>query len=364
MTFLGFITFFDPPKKTAKESLKLLEKLGIDVKIITGDNELVTKTTCEQIDLKIKGMVRGTDIDKMTDHVLAKEVEKANIFTRVTPSQKERIVMALKKNGHVIGFLGDGINDVLSLRTADVGISVNSAVDVAKESAEIILSHKSLEVIKEGVLDGRKTFGNTMKYIMMGTSSNFGNMFSAAGASVFLKFLPMLPTQILLNNFLYDISEITIPTDSVDNSSIEKPRKWDISFVQRFMLIFGGISSIFDFLTFFVMLQVFNASAPLFQTAWFIESLCTQTLVIFAIRTKQSLFKSRPSWPLILTTAGVVLFASIVPLTVLGKLFGFVRPPLAIYGIIALLVVIYIFLVELAKKWFYKKEMERLNNKL
>jgi Mg2+-importing ATPase len=358
MTFLGFLTFFDPPKKTAKESLKLLEKLGIDVKIITGDNELVTKTTCEQLDLKIKGILMGSEIEKMTEHVLAKKVEKANIFVRVTPSQKERIVAAIKKNGHVVGFLGDGINDVLSLRAADVGISVNSAVDVAKESAEMILSHKSLEVLKEGVLDGRKTFGNTMKYIMMGTSSNFGNMFSAAGASLFLKFLPMLPTQILLNNFLYDISELTLPTDRVDDEYTEKPKKWDIAFIQRFMLVFGGISSLFDFLTYFIMLMVFKAPEPLFQTAWFIESLATQTLVIFAIRTRKSLFKGKPSIPLTITTLGVVAFASVIPLMVIGKLFGFVEPPAILYVVIGVLVCIYLLLVETTKKWFYKRELE------
>lgn len=363
MVFLGFITFFDPPKKTAKESLKVLENLGIQVKIITGDNELVTKTTCEELGFKIKGVMSGNEVDKINDHALTRVAEKTNIFVRITPAQKERIVGALKKNGHVVGFLGDGVNDVLSLRAADIGISVNSAVDVAKESAEMILSHKSLEVLKEGVLDGRKTFGNTMKYIMMGTSSNFGNMFSAAGASLFLKFLPMLPTQILLNNFLYDVSELTLPTDSVDKEYIEKPKKWNISFIQRFMILFGAISSIFDFLTYFIMLLVFKAPAPLFQTAWFIESLCTQTLVIFAIRTRQSLFKSKPSLPLTITTFAVVGFASIIPLMALGKLFGFVRPPTILYVVIAAMVCVYLVLVEFAKKWFYKKELERINKK-
>jgi len=356
MVFLGFVAFIDPPKETARESLKLLRNVGIELKIITGDNELVTRNTCERLGFEIKGIVFGDVIAQMQDDALARIVEEANIFVRVTPAQKNRIITALKSNGHVVGFLGDGINDAPSLKTSDVGISVANAVDVAKESADIILSRTSLRVLEEGVLEGRKTFGNTMKYVMMGTSSNFGNMFSCALASSFLKFLPMLPIQILLNNFLYDVSELTIPTDNVDSEYVEKPKRWDISFIRKFMIALGPISSIFDLLTFFVMLVVFKASEPLFQTAWFIESLATQTLVIFAIRTRKTPFyKSRPSRFLIFTTLSVVVVALIVPLTPLGALFKFVEPPLVFFIILLGFIGAYLVLVEIVKKWFYER---------
>jgi Mg2+-importing ATPase len=356
MVFLGFVVFIDPPKETARESLKLLKNVGIELKIITGDNELVTRNTCEHLGFEIKSIVFGDVIDQMQDDALSRIVEEANIFVRVTPVQKNRIITALKNNGHVVGFLGDGINDAPSLKTSDVGISVANAVDVAKESADIILSRTSLRVLQEGVLEGRKTFGNTMKYVMMGTSSNFGNMFSCALASLFLPFLPMLPIQILLNNFLYDISELTIPTDNVDPEYVEKPKRWDMSFIKRSMIYLGPISSIFDLLTFFVMLTVFNASASLFQTAWFIESLSTQTLIIFAIRTRKTPFyKSRPSKFLIISSLSVVGVALIVPLTPLGALFQFVAPPIAFFIILVGFIGAYLLLVEIVKKWFYKR---------
>jgi Mg2+-importing ATPase len=263
---------------------------------------------------------------------------------------------ALKSNGHVVGFLGDGINDAPSLRTADVGISVDNAVDIAKESADIILLRKDLTVLVRGVLEGRKTFGNTMKYVLMGTSSNFGNMFSAAGASLFLTFLPMAPVQILLNNLLYDMSESTIPTDNVDPEYTEKPKRWDISFIRRFMLFIGPMSSIFDFLTFFIMIFVFAAGESLFQTGWFIESLCTQTLVVFIIRTsKTPSYKSKPSKPLLISSLAVVVLALIIPFTPLGELFGFEPPPLLFYIILVGIVGTYLLLVETIKKWFYKR---------
>jgi Mg2+-importing ATPase len=356
MIFLGFVAFIDPPKETARESLKLLRNVGIELKIITGDNELVTRNTCEHLGFEIKSIVFGDVIDQMQDDALSRIVEEANIFVRVTPVQKNRIITALKNNGHVVGFLGDGINDAPSLKTSDVGISVANAVDVAKESADIILSRTSLRVLQEGVLEGRKTFGNTMKYVMMGTSSNFGNMFSCALASMFLPFLPMLPIQILLNNFLYDISELTIPTDNVDPEYIEKPKRWDISSIRKFMVRIGLISSIFDLLTFFVMLTVFNASAPLFQTAWFIESLATQTLVIFVIRTRKTPFyKSKPSKLLAISSLSVVGIALILPTTPLGDLFQFVEPPIAFFIILLGFIGAYILLVEIVKKWFFKR---------
>lgn len=356
LVFLGYVVFLDPPKKTVKKSLRLLSKAGVELKILTGDNEIVTRKLCEQLGFEIKGVVLGSEIVGMPDDALKVVVEEANVFARVTPQQKDRIMNALKSNGHVVGFLGDGINDAPSLRTADVGISVDNAVDIAKESADIILLRKDLTVLVKGVLEGRKTFGNTMKYILMGTSSNFGNMFSAAGASLFLPFLPMAPVQILLNNLLYDASESTIPTDNVDPEYTEKPKRWDISFIRRFMLFIGPMSSIFDFLTFFIMLTVFAAGESLFQTGWFIESLVTQTLVIFFIRTsKTPFYKSKPSKLLIVSSLAVVVFALIIPFTPLGELFGFEPPPLLFYIILVGLVSTYLLLVEIIKKWFYKR---------
>jgi P-type Mg2+ transporter len=262
---------------------------------------------------------------------------------------------ALKHNGHVVGFMGDGINDAPSIRQADVGISVENAVDIAKESADIILLKNDLRVLNEGVLEGRRTFSNTMKYILMGTSSNFGNMFSVAGASLFLRFLPMLPIQILLNNLLYDLSESTIPTDNVDDAEVSTPKRWDIGFIKKFILVFGPISSVFDFLTFFILLFIFAADAALFQTAWFIESICTQTLVIFVIRTRiVPFYASRPSRALVASTFLIVLAACILPFTVIGSIFGFVQPPLAFYAVLAGLVIGYLAIVECVKWWFYR----------
>lgn len=356
MVFMGFVAFLDPPKETARKSLQLLRKDGVNLKILTGDNELVTKKTCQQLGFKIKGVVLGDEIAQMHDDALAREVEEANIFARITPAQKDRIMNALKNNGHIVGFLGDGINDAPSMKTADVGISVDNAVDVAKESADLILLQKSLGVLHEGILEGRKTFGNTMKYIMMGTSSNFGNMFSVAGASLFLPFLPMLPIQILLNNLLYDLSESTIPTDNVDSEYVEKPKRLDISFIRKSMMFLGPISSIFDFLTFFIMLFIFNATEPLFQTAWFLESLSTQTFVIFVIRTKKTPFyKSKPSKLLLLSSIIVVGFAWIIPFTPLGALFKFVKPPSTFFIVLTGLIGAYLVLVEIIKKWFYRR---------
>jgi Mg2+-importing ATPase len=359
MVFLGFVAFIDPPKETARESLKLLNKAGIELKIITGDNELVTRYVCDQLGFEVKGIVYGDIIPQTQDDALARLVEETNIFVRVTPVQKNRIITALKNNGHVVGFLGDGINDAPSLKTSDVGISVANAVDVAKESADIILSQTSLRVLEEGVLEGRKTFGNTMKYVMMGTSSNFGNMFSCALSSLFLPFLPMLSIQILLNNFLYDISELTIPTDNVDQDYVEKPKRWDMSFIRRFMLYLGPISSIFDLLTFLVMIMVFHwntlEKAQFFQTGWFIESLTTQAIVIFAIRTRLTPFyKSKPSKFLILSTFGVVIAALMFPFTPLGqKLFQFVTLPVGFFVFLVGFVGAYLVLVEIVKRWFY-----------
>jgi Mg2+-importing ATPase len=368
MVFLGFVAFLDPPKETAKDSLGLFRKSNIELKVLTGDNELVTRKVCEQLGFEVKGVVLGVDIAKMNDDALARVVETANIFARVTPSQKDRIINALKSNGHVVGFLGDGINDAPSMRVADVSISVENAVDVAKESADIILLHKDLTVLEEGVLEGRKTFGNTVKYVLMGVSSNFGNMCSAAGASLFIGSVtnfqyPMLPVQILLNNLLYDISELAIPTDNVDEEYIEKPKRLDISYVRNFMVYFGPISSVFDFLTFFMVLYLFNAwdNGPLFQTAWFVESLCTQTLVIFAIRTRKSpFFKSTPSKTLLLSSLTAVAVAILVPFTALGGVFGFVALPPEFFLFLVVFVAAYFTMVESLKRLFYRRYAQRL----
>jgi len=365
MVFLGFVAFLDPPKETAKESLRLLAKEGIELKILTGDNELVTRKVCEQLGFEIKGVVLGSEITQMHDDALARVVEDANVFARVTPVQKDRIINLLKSNGHVVGFMGDGINDAPSLKTSDVGVSVNNAVDVAKESADIILVENDLTVLAEGVIEGRKTFGNTMKYVMMGISSNFGNMFSVAGASLFLPFLPMLPIQILLNNLLYTLSQATITTDNIDDEYIERPKRWDISFIRNFMVVEGPISSIFDYATFFIMLLIFNASVPLFQTAWFVESLCTQTLVVFVIRTRQSPFwKSKPGKYLVVSCLSVVAAAIIIPYTELGRLFQFEPLPPAFYIALALMIVAYLFLAEVVKKWFYSRHAFRIEQVL
>jgi P-type Mg2+ transporter len=356
MVLVGLVTFIDPPRESARDSVRLLACSGIGLKILTGDNERVAKKTCELIGLPVKGTLSGTDVEQMDDSTLSRVVEDVTIFSRMTPVQKNRILIALRYNGHVVGYMGDGINDAPSLREADIGISVENAVDIAKESADIILLKNDLRILNDGVLEGRRTFGNTMKYILMGTSSNFGNMFSVAGASLFLKFLPMLPVQILLNNLLYDISESSIPTDNVDESYTRTPKKWDMEFIKKYILVFGPISSLFDFITFFVLLFIFSADAPLFQTVWFMESICTQTLVIFVIRTRVvPFYTSRPSRLLAFSTLLIVAIALILPFTVIGSIFGFVRPPLAVFVVLAGLVAGYIVIVELVKLWFYRK---------
>jgi Mg2+-importing ATPase len=291
----------------------------------------------------------------MDDQALQARVEEVNLFCRVTPIQKNRVILALKRRGLVVGYLGDGINDAPPLHSADIGISVDSAVDVAKDAAEMILLERDLNVLYDGVLEGRRTFGNIMKYIMMGTSSNFGNMFSMAGASLFLPFLPMLPVQILLNNLFYDFSEIPIPLDSVDEEYLAHPRHWNMNFIRNFMLAVGPVSSIFDFLTFYVMLAVFHANETLFHTGWFIESMATQVLVIFIIRTRRNPLKSRPNLWLTLCSCAVVILAVLFPFTPLGRYFGFVPPPLSFYLILSGMVLIYLLAVEGIKQWFFRR---------
>jgi Mg2+-importing ATPase len=352
----GYVAFLDPPKPTARTAIQALKKLGIQVKVLTGDGELVTEKICREVGLDIASLVTGDQIEKMNNKQLRDIVGTTTVFARTTPLQKERIIRALHDAGHTVGYLGDGINDAPALKTSDVGITVNNAVDIAKESSDMILMRKSLMVLKDGVIEGRKTFGNIVKYIKMGSSSNFGNMFSMMGGSLFLPFLPMLPIQILLNNFLYDMSQLAIPTDEVDSDYLSKPRPWNIGSIKKFMVIIGPISSIFDFITFGVMLFIFRASADLFHTGWFMESLITQTLIIYVIRTgKIPLIESKPSLPLILTSLLIVATAIIIPFSPLAGPFGFVAPPNLYFAILVLIVLTYLLLAQMVKGWFVKR---------
>ena len=350
LVLAGFLTFSDPPLPTAKSTLDALRRDGIQVKILTGDNELVTQHICSQVELDSGRIVLGTELDKISDPALGHIVEQTSVFARVSPAQKNRIILALKNRSHVVGYLGDGINDAPSLHAADVGISVASAVDVAKDAADFILLEPGLDVLHAGIIEGRKSFGNVMKYLLMGTSSNFGNMFSMAAAVVFLPFLPMLPTQILLNNFLYDLAQVTIPTDEVDETFIRKPQRWNIKLIRDFMIYIGPLSSIYDFLTFFVLLKIFLASEQFFHTGWFVESLATQTLVIFVIRTARNPLRSRPSLALTITTIAIVLFGTLLPYTRLGSVVGFTPLPLSFLLFITVASATYLLLVEVVKR--------------
>jgi Mg2+-importing ATPase len=356
LTLIGFVSFLDPAKKDVHEVLHDFKEMGVEVKIITGDNELVAQKICHDVGLNIRGVMLGSDLDNLTDDALAEKADGTTIFARFSPDEKNRVIIALRSRGHVVGYMGDGINDAPSIKTADVGISVNNAVDIAKESADFVLTQKSLRSLVDGIIQGRHSFGNTMKYIMMGLSSNFGNMFSVVGAIFYLPFLPMLPIQILLNNFIYDLSQVSIPTDKVDNDWIKSPKRWDIKFIKRFMLVFGPISSLFDFITFYLLFSVFKLSQAGFQTGWFLESLATQTLVIHIIRTRKIPFiQSRPSALLFLSTFFCVAIGWSIPYTMFGKFFQFERLPVHILLAIFFLVVIYLVLVEIVKRIFYKR---------
>ena len=351
----GFLVFLDAPKASAATALRRLGALGLTVKVVTGDNAKVAAKVCRDLGLPDAPAVTGTDLDAADDAALPALVEKAAIFARVSPEHKARIVRAGRRTGADVAFLGDGVNDAVALHAADVGISVDSASDVAKDAADIILLQKDLGVLADGVVEGRRIFANTIKYVLMGTSSNFGNMFSAAGASAVLKFLPMLPSQILLNNLLYDSSQLAIPTDLVDEEQLARPSRWDIAFIRRFMLFFGPISSVFDFVTFGVMLWIFNADAELFRAGWFVESLATQTLVIFVIRTRRVPFvRSRPSIPLLLSTLGVVLVGALLPAMPFADVLGFAHLPIGFFVALAIMVVAYLALIEFGKRWFFR----------
>jgi P-type Mg2+ transporter len=353
--FEGFASFYDPPKKDVERTIKEMKELGIEIKVITGDNELVTERVAKEVGLEVKGIMLGKDIDKLSNSALKNKVQKITIFARCSPDEKSRIIIALRSANNVVGYLGDGINDASAIRSSDVGISVNNAVDIAKESANIILTRKSLSDLKEGIIDGRKTFGNTMKYMMMATSSNFGNIFTVSVTSLFLPFLPILPTAILFSNLVYDASLITIPSDKVDKDWINSPKKWDVKFLRKFMYVFGPLSSLFDFLTFSILLFILKVSVPVFQTTWFLESFATQILVFHFIRTKGSVFKSLASKSLIITTLAGVIICWVTPFTYLGTLLGLVPVPLYLFPIIIAINVVYFASIEIAKKIFYKK---------
>lgn len=371
LTLLGYIGFFDPAKDTAAKAIETLGRHGVTVKILTGDNELVTRKVCNDVAMAITKVVTGPQLAAMDEPSFAREVIAANVLARLTPDQKERVIKTLRGQGHVVGFMGDGINDVLAMKAADVGISVDTAVDVAKESADIILLEKSLLVLEDGIMEGRKVFGNIVKYIKMGASSNFGNMFSVVGGAYFLPFLPMAPIQVLVNNLLYDVSQVGIPLDNVDEEYLARPRQWNIASIRNFMVFIGPISSIFDYATFLVMLYFFGCAAfttagtlpadkdhweRLFHTGWFVESLITQTLIVHIIRTQRIPFvQSRASWPMLMTTVGIMAVAVWLPFSGLAHWLGFEPLPVSFFAWLAGFVVAYSTLTHLMKRWFARR---------
>lgn len=356
LSFVGFLAFLDPPKRSVKDTLKKMAIYNVAIKIITGDNFLVTKKIAEEIGLPIQNPLTGDDLAKLDEHQLRKKIENTNIFTRVNPEQKEAIIRALRENSHVVAYMGDGVNDVLSIKEADVGISVNNAVDIAKETADIILLHKGLEELIDGIVEGRKTFANTFKYLMMALSSNFGNMFSMPIASIFLPFLPMTASQILFNNFLYDSSQLAIPFDHVDPDFLERPKKFDIGFMKKFMIIFGPLSSCFDFITFGILLFALKVSGAAFQTGWFLESIATQTLVVNIVRSRLNFWQNGgPSKVLVAATVGAVAIGWAITYSVLGPAINFVKMGIYPVALILLVVVAYLLAVEVVKKYFYAR---------
>ena len=358
LVLLGFLSFFDPPKASAEATLKSLHDLKVDVKILTGDNEVVTAYICKEVGIAVENILLGSQIAAMTDAALAVAAVDTSVFAKLLPEHKERIIRALQSKDNVVGFLGDGINDAPALKAADVGISVDSAVDIAKESSDIILLENSLLVLEQGVLEGRRVFGNITKYIKMAASSNFGNMFSVIGASAFLPFLPMLPIQVLINNFLYDFSQLAIPTDKVDSDWLQKPRKWMLGKMSGYILCIGPISSIFDYVTYFLMLSVFNCweNPVLFQTGWFVESIFTQTLIIHVIRTNKIPFiQSWASWPMIVSSLLIVGIGAWLPISPFAAALGFTALPSLYWLFLGLIMLSYIILTQVVKAWFFRK---------
>ena len=371
LTLLGYLAFFDPPKESSSQAIKGLEEAGVRVKILTGDNELVTRNVCRNVGLAVETVITGSQLASLSEEQFCKAVIEGTAFARLSPMQKESIITCLQRQGMTVGFLGDGINDAAALKAADVGISVDTAVDIAKESADIILLERSLLVLGEGILEGRKVFANIIKYIKMGASSNFGNMFSVVGGSYFLPFLPMAPIQVLLNNLLYDISQTGIPTDHVDEEMVKKPQNWDVGFIRRFMIFIGPISSLFDYATFFLMLYFFKCALfsnestshemksyfeSLFHTGWFVESIFTQTLIVHIIRTNKIPFvQSRPSAGLLLSTLGILAVGGYLPYSPLATYLGLVPLPLVYWGWIAAFMVCYAVLTNTVKRWFNRR---------
>jgi Mg2+-importing ATPase len=360
LTLTGYIAFLDPPKDSAMQAISALDRHGVSVKILTGDNEVITRKVCKEVGLHVDQVVLGSEIDNLSEDQLAEVADRSQVFAKLSPTQKATVIEALHRKGHVVGFLGDGINDGPALKAADVGISVDTAVDIAKESADIILLEKSLSILDEGVTEGRKVFGNIIKYIRMGASSNFGNMFSVIGASAWLPFLPMAPIQVLTNNLLYDFSQTAIPTDNVDDEYVAKPRRWEIRNIARFMLFIGPISSIFDYTTYFTMYYLFSANvmekASLFQTGWFVESLLSQTLIIHIIRTGKIPFvESRASTPLIFTSLVICSVGVWLPFSPFARALGFTPLPIQYWPILALMLVAYLSLAHFMRGWFHRR---------
>jgi P-type Mg2+ transporter len=355
MTFIGFLLFLDPPKPEIEKTLQELKRVGVTLKIITGDNRLVATHVAKTIGFDETDVLTSAEMDQMDDHALLRAVDWAEIFAEVDPNQKERIILALKKAGHVVGYMGDGINDAPSLHAADVGVSVENAVDVAKDAADFVLLKQDLGVLLQGILQGRRTFANTLKYVFMATSANFGNMFSMAGASLFLPFLPMLPKQVLLINFLTDLPELTIAGDRVDEEFVTRPRRLEVAFIRRFMLVFGSLSSVFDYLTFAMLMWVLKASEAEFHTGWFIESILSAAVVVFALRTRLPFFRSSPSRAMLLATGLVVVLTLALPYSPLAGILEITPLPLpfllAVFGMVG----IYFISAEFIKRWFFKK---------
>jgi Mg2+-importing ATPase len=362
MTFIGFVLLFDPLRSDIVDTLKRLRNLGISLKLITGDNALVAANVSRQAGLIDARIMTGSELRQISNAALVHRAANSQVFAEVEPNQKERIILALKKAGNVVGYIGDGINDASALHAADVGVSVANAVDVAKEAADIVLLEKDLAVLEKGVREGRVTFANTLKYIFMATSANFGNMFSMAGASLFLPFLPLLPTQILLTNLLTDLPEMTIATDNVDVELVEQPRRWDIHFIRRFMMVFGLVSSIFDYLTFGLLLYVLRATPAQFRTGWFMESVVSASLIVLVVRTRKPFFKSRPGKYLLIATLLIVAMTLVLPMTPLARIFEFRLLPLKFVPVLAVVVVLYVLCAELTKVWFYKRESKNAHS--
>jgi Mg2+-importing ATPase len=354
MIFMGFLTFLDRPKEGVAEAIAELAGLGVSIKLITGDNRRVAEHVAGLVGLHTGRVLTGRQLDDLHDEALWSAAEKTEIFAEVDPNQKERIILSLKKMGHVVGFLGDGVNDAPAMHAADTSLSVEQAVDVAREAADFVLLERGLDVIRGGIEEGRKTFANTLKYVLMTTSANLGNMVSMAAASLFLPFLPLTAGQILLNNFLSDIPAVGIADDTVDRELVARPRRWDMTFIGRYMVEFGALSSVFDVLTFGTLLAIFQVTPDLFRTSWFVESLLTELVVALVMRTRRPFFRSRPGRLLLVSTLALIVVAFAIPYAPFATVFGFVPLPPALVGTIAAITVLYVAATELQKKWFFR----------